>query len=168
MCQAFNHHIRGGWRKFFHWTSKGSNVHIYEKRTFSYFVTSQYHRLHTTVSFNFLIKFKPHWEIVKKMAEKNSGFSLNYHYFSISQHIVIIQWHYVITVRIYDDRISKIGFSGIFSAQNWVSSKRFIPLHFSIMALLKTQKLGFGSYITRFITSCVCISLYPSGDTSIA
>ena len=144
VCQAFNHHIKGGWRKFFHWTSKGSNVHIYEKRTFSYFVTSQYHRLHTTVSFNFLIKFKPHWEIVKKMAEKNSGFSLNYHYFSISQHIVIIQWHYVITVRIYDGSgYRKLVFRVFFQPKTGFPAIDLFPLHFSIYGTLKNPKIGF-------------------------
>ena len=157
VCQAFNHHIKGGWRKFFHWTSKGSNVHIYEKRTFSYFVTSQYHRLHTTVSFNFLIKFKPHWEIVKKMAEKKLGFSLNYHYFSISQHIVIIQWHYVITVCIYDGSgYRKLVFRVFFSPKLGF-------LSFLIYGTFKNPKIGFRFGHTRFIISCVCISCTPQG-----
>ena len=131
VCQAFNHHIKGGWRKFFHWTSKGSNVHIYEKRTFSYFVTSQYHRLHTTMSFNFLIKFKPHWEIVKKMAEKKFGIFLKlplfFHQSTHCHHSVVLRDN---SLYLWWIGLSKIGFSGIFSAQNWVSGKRFIPPSF--------------------------------------
>ena len=144
---GFQSSYKRGLKEVFHWTSKGSNVHIYEKRTFSYFVTSQYHRL-VPVSFNFLIKFKAHWEIVKKMAEKKFWIffklPLFFHQSTHCHHSVALRDN---SPYLWWIGLSKIGFSGIFSAQNWVSGKRFNPLHFSIMALLKTQKLAFGSYI---------------------
>ena len=128
VCQAFNHHVKGGWRKFFHWTSKGSNVHIYEKRTFSYFVTSQYHRLHTTVSFNFLIKLKPHWEIVKKMAEKKFGIffklPLFFHQSTHCHHSVALRDNSLYSWWI---GLSKIGFSGIFQPKTWFPARDLFP-----------------------------------------